>query len=100
MGRRRPSDEEREYRIERSRDDGSGNRTQDQWTTRPRIKPLHHEDKIALSIKFCGFYSACTRRGKFIKVVNFRRLLAPPPFIIIIVRNSRAFFYKHVLVLQ
>ena len=61
--------------IEQSRADGSRNRTQDQWTTRQRIKPLHHEDKIALSIKFRWFYSACTRRENFKYVVNFRRLL-------------------------
>ena len=57
--------------IEQSMDDGSGNRTHDRWTTRPGIKPLHHEDKIALSMNFPGFYSACARRENFSCKVNF-----------------------------
>ena len=61
----------KEKGIEQRIDDGSGNRTQDRWTTRPRIKPLHHEDKIALSMKFPGFYSACPRRENFSCKVNF-----------------------------
>ena len=51
--------------IEQSLEDGSRNRTHNQGITRPRMKPLHHEDKVAMSINFCGFYSAChTRREK------------------------------------
>ena len=46
-------------------DDLSRDRTQDQWTTRQAIIPLYHEDKIVLSMKFCGFYSACARRENF-----------------------------------
>ena len=58
--------------IEQSMDNGSGNRTHDRWTTRPGIKPLHHEDKIALSMKFCGFYSACARRENIGFIMNWK----------------------------
>ena len=61
----------KEEGIEQSMADGRGNRTHDRWTTRPGIKPLHHEDKIALSMKFPGFYSACPRRENFSCKVNF-----------------------------
>ena len=27
------------------------------------MKPLHHEDKVAMSINFCGFYSAHHKGG-------------------------------------
>ena len=52
-------------------DDLSRDQTQDQLTTRQAIIPLHHEDKIALRIKFRGFYSACTRRETFNCLVIF-----------------------------
>ena len=58
--------------IEQSLEDGSRNRTHNQGITRPRIKPLHHEDKVAMSIIFCGFYSAChTGIGKTIVFKGF-----------------------------
>ena len=72
-------------------DDLSRDRTQDQWTTRQAIIPLHHEDKIALSMKFCGFYSACARRENFGCIMNFQKSLRPP-IITIIESNSRTNF--------
>ena len=49
--------------IEQSLEDGSRNRTHNQGITRPRMKPLHHEDKVAMSINFCGFYSGRHKGG-------------------------------------
>ena len=58
--------------IEQSLEDGSRNRTHNQGITRPRMKPLHHEDKVVMSITFCSFYSAChTGRGKTIVSKGF-----------------------------
>ena len=58
--------------IEQSLEDGSRNRTHNQGITRPRMKPLHHEDKVAISNTFCGFYSARhTGRGKTIVFKGF-----------------------------
>ena len=58
--------------IEQSLEDGSRNRTHNQGITRPRMKPLHHEDKVAISNTFCGFYSARhTGRRKTIVIKGF-----------------------------